>query len=70
MRELVASMVGSAVESGEAFAGGRDTVIHTISSVLVYLAQHAEAIDFLREDETRITTATEEFVRYVSPVTI
>jgi cytochrome P450 len=53
-----------------AFAGGRDTVIHTITSVLVYLAEHPEAIDFLREDQMRITTATEEFVRYVSPVTI
>lgn len=53
-----------------AFAGGRDTVINTVSSILVYLAEHPEAIKFLREDETRITTATEEFVRYVSPVTI
>ncbi|KAA1261112.1 Steroid C26-monooxygenase [Rubripirellula obstinata] len=53
-----------------AFAGGRDTVINTISSILVYLAEHPEAIEFLREDEMHITTATEEFVRYVSPVTI
>jgi len=53
-----------------AFAGGRDTVIHTISSILVYLSENPEAISFLREDETRIITATEEFVRYVSPVTI
>lgn len=52
------------------FAGGRDTVIHTISSVLVYLAEHPDAIDFLRADEARITTATEEFVRFVSPVTV
>lgn len=53
-----------------AFAGGRDTVIHTLSSIVVYLAEHPDAIDFLREDESRITTATEEFVRYVSPVTV
>lgn len=53
-----------------AFAGGRDTIINTVTSILVYLAEHPEAIDFLNEDETRIITATEEFVRYVSPVTV
>jgi cytochrome P450 len=53
-----------------AFAGGRDTVIHTVSSILVYLAQHPDAIEFLRSDKSRIITATEEFVRYVSPVTV
>jgi cytochrome P450 len=53
-----------------AFAGGRDTVIHTVSSIFVYLAEHADAIEFLRADAARITSATEEFVRYVSPVTI
>jgi len=53
-----------------AFAGGRDTIIHTVSSVIVYLAEHAEALDFLREDEKRIRTATEEFVRYISPLTV
>ena len=53
-----------------AFAGGRDTIINTVSSVIVYLAQHAEALDFLREDEKRLRTATEEFVRYISPLTV
>jgi cytochrome P450 len=52
-----------------AFAGGRDTVIHTVSSIIVYLAEHPEALGFLRESPNRITTATEEFVRYVSPLT-
>jgi cytochrome P450 len=51
------------------FAAGRDTVIHTISGIVAHLAQHREALDFLREDRTRIRTATEEFVRYVSPLT-
>ena len=51
------------------FAGGRDTVIHTISSILVYVAQYPEALDFLREDESRIAKAMEEFVRHVSPLT-
>ena len=52
-----------------AFAGGRDTVIHTVSSIIVYMAEHAEALDFIRADDKRVITATEEFVRYVSPLT-
>ncbi|MEM6550633.1 MAG: cytochrome P450 [Planctomycetota bacterium] len=52
-----------------AFAGGRDTVIHTVTSIIAYLAEHPEALEFLREDESRITPATEEFVRWVSPLT-
>jgi cytochrome P450 len=52
-----------------AFAGGRDTVIHTVSSIIAYFAEHPEGLDFLREDPARLITATEEFVRYVSPLT-
>lgn len=51
------------------FAGGRDTVIHTISSVLAYLANRPEALQFLREDPNRITHATEEFFRVITPLT-
>jgi cytochrome P450 len=51
------------------FAGGRDTVIHTISSVIAYLARHPEALEFLREDAKRAVLATEEFFRVVSPLT-
>ena len=51
------------------FAGGRDTVIHTIASVLGYLAGHPEALAFLREDPARIIHATEEFFRVVTPLT-
>jgi cytochrome P450 len=51
------------------FAGGRDTVIHTISSVLGYLARHPEALEFLREDSTRIVHAVEEFFRVITPLT-
>jgi cytochrome P450 len=52
-----------------AFAGGRDTVIHTVSSVIAYFAEHPDGLDFLRQDPARIVTATEEFVRFVSPLT-
>lgn len=51
------------------FAGGRDTVIHTISSALAYLAQHAEALEFLRQDPARVVHAVEEFFRVITPLT-
>jgi cytochrome P450 len=51
------------------FAGGRDTIIHTVSSVLGYFARHPEALEFLREDPTRIVHASEEFFRMVTPLT-
>jgi cytochrome P450 len=51
------------------FAGGRDTVIHTISSVLAYLAGQPEVFEFLRNDPTRIVHACEEFFRVITPLT-
>ena len=51
------------------FAGGRDTVIHTISSVLSHLARHPEALEFLRQDPARIVHAVEEFFRVITPLT-
>ena len=51
------------------FAGGRDTVIHTISSVLGHLGQHPEALEFLRQDPGRIIHACEEFFRIITPLT-
>jgi cytochrome P450 len=52
-----------------AFAGGRHTIIHTVSSVLAYLAGHPEALDYLRQDPSRIVHAGEEFFRVISPIT-
>jgi cytochrome P450 len=76
------SMLNQAVLNGEkltfdekqgianvTFAGGKDTVINVVSSIIVYFAEHPEALIFLREDERHIMTACEEFVRYVSPLT-
>jgi cytochrome P450 len=51
------------------FAGGRDTVIHSISSIIAHLAENPEALAFLREDPRRITLAGEEFLRVISPLT-
>jgi cytochrome P450 len=52
-----------------AFAGGRDTVIHSISSTLAYLGRNAAALPWLREDPRRIVNACEEIFRHVSPLT-
>lgn len=51
------------------FAGGRDTVIHTITSVLGYFARHPEALEYLRQDPARIILASEEFLRVFMPLT-
>lgn len=51
------------------FAGGRDTVIHSISSVLAYFAENPDALEFLRADPARIIHASEEFFRVITPLT-
>jgi cytochrome P450 len=51
-----------------AFAGGRDTIIHTISCALGHLAEHPEALEYLRADPNRITLASEEFFRVFMPL--
>ncbi len=52
-----------------AFAGGRDTIIHTITCAVGHLAEHPEALEYLREDPKRITLASEEFFRVFMPLT-
>lgn len=51
------------------FAGGRDTVIHSISSIVHYFAAHPEGLAYLREDPKRVVYASEEFFRAISPLT-
>ncbi len=51
------------------FAGGRDTVIHSISSIIAYLAEHPEAVAYLRESPKHIVAASEEFFRTITPLT-
>jgi cytochrome P450 len=48
---------------------GRDTIIHTITCALGYLAEHPEALEWLRADQKRITLASEEFFRVFMPLT-
>jgi len=52
-----------------AFAGGRDTIIHSVSSILAYLAAHPEALASLLEDPKRVVHAGEEFFRVYMPLT-
>ncbi len=51
------------------FAGGRDTIIHTVACVIHYLGTHPESLEFLREDPSRIIHASEEFFRVFMPLT-
>jgi cytochrome P450 len=51
------------------FAGGRDTIIHTISSILAYCAAHPEALAYLSQDPKRVVHAAEEFFRVFMPLT-
>ena len=52
-----------------AFAGGRDTIIHSVACVLAHLGGHPESLDYLRSDPSRITHASEEFFRVFMPLT-
>jgi cytochrome P450 len=51
------------------FAGGRDTIIHSISSIIAYLGRTPDALEFLRQDPKRIVLASEEFFRVFMPLT-
>ncbi|HLH54683.1 MAG TPA: cytochrome P450 [Verrucomicrobiae bacterium] len=52
-----------------AFAGGRDTIIHSISSIIAYVARNPDALEFLRQDPKRVVLAAEEFFRVFMPLT-
>jgi len=51
------------------FAGGRDTVIHTITGTLEYLSNQPDQLAYLREDLKNIITASEELFRVMTPLT-
>ena len=51
------------------FAGGRDTVINSLSGVIGHLSANPADLEYLREDPKRIVNASEEFFRAISPVT-
>jgi cytochrome P450 len=51
------------------FAGGRDTIIHSISSIVAYFAEHPESLGQLRINPKGIVHAGEEFFRAFMPLT-
>jgi cytochrome P450 len=52
-----------------AFAGGRDTIIHTVTRIISYFAANPQALVWIRENPDRITLASEEFFRVFIPLT-
>ena len=53
-----------------AFAGGRDTVISTVSLALAHLAEHPGDMARLRADSRLVRSMVEEVVRIASPLTM
>jgi len=51
------------------FAGGRDTIIHTITGVIGFFGEHRDALLGLRERPDLFNLASEEFFRVLSPIT-
>ena len=52
-----------------AFAGGRDTIIHTLTGIIAYFAKNPEDMAYLREHPEIVNTAAEEFFRLAIPLT-
>jgi cytochrome P450 len=52
-----------------AFAGGRDTIIHTITRIISYFAENPAALVWIRENPDRVNLASEEFFRVFIPLT-
>lgn len=51
------------------FAGGRDTVVHSITGAFDIFARQPDQLDFLRESPKHIVSASEELFRILSPIT-
>jgi cytochrome P450 len=51
------------------FAGGRDTIIHTITGVIGFFGENRDALTALRDRPDLINLASEEFFRVLSPIT-
>lgn len=52
------------------FAGGRDTIINCVTEILAYFGGHPDDMERLRDNPGMVRTASEEFVRVISPLTI
>jgi cytochrome P450 len=49
-------------------SGGRDTIVNTVAAIIGYLGEKPAALARLRAEPKLINTATEEFVRWLSPL--
>jgi cytochrome P450 len=51
------------------FAGGRQTVVYSLTNVVHHLARRPADLHMLADDPGRITVAVEEFLRFMTPIT-
>ncbi len=51
------------------FAGGRDTVINTITNSIAYFAEHPESLERIKNEPEITGRAIEELIRYFAPLT-
>ncbi len=51
------------------FAGGRDTVINTITNAIAYFAEHPESLARIKNEPEILNQAIEELIRYFAPLT-
>jgi cytochrome P450 len=51
------------------FAGGRDTIINSVTSILAFMAEDPRLLETLRANPKMILSASEEFVRIITPLT-
>lgn len=52
-----------------AFAGGRDTIIHTATRIISYFAENPQALQWIRDNPDQVNLASEEFFRLFIPLT-
>lgn len=51
------------------FAGGRDTVINSLTNTLAYFSDNPQALDLIHQNPEGVNMAVEELLRYFSPLT-
>jgi len=51
------------------FAGGRDTIINSVTNTIAYFAENPASLQRIREEPRLAHKATEELIRYFSPLT-
>lgn len=51
------------------FAGGRDTIINAVTNTIAYFAEHPKSLERIGQEPKLIHKATEELIRYFSPLT-